>query len=68
MSALGKAVKIATSPSRRELSNYCDSIGLAGANGCPKSCLPTVSPDGRWILYAQLDQSGSDVMLVENFC
>jgi Tol biopolymer transport system component/DNA-binding winged helix-turn-helix (wHTH) protein len=26
-----------------------------------------VSPDGRWILYAQLDQSGSDVMLVENF-
>ena len=27
----------------------------------------TVSPNGRWILYAQLDQSGSDVMLVENF-
>ena len=26
-----------------------------------------VSPDGRWILYAQMDQSGSDVMLVENF-
>jgi Tol biopolymer transport system component/DNA-binding winged helix-turn-helix (wHTH) protein len=26
-----------------------------------------VSPDGRWILYAQLDQSGSDIMLVENF-
>jgi len=26
-----------------------------------------VSPDGRWLLYAQLDQSGSDVMLVENF-
>jgi Tol biopolymer transport system component len=27
----------------------------------------TVSPDGRWILYSQLDQGGSDLMLVENF-
>jgi Tol biopolymer transport system component len=27
----------------------------------------TVSPDRRWILYAQLDQGGSDLMLVENF-
>ena len=26
-----------------------------------------VSPDGRWILYAQVDQEGSDSMLVENF-
>lgn len=27
----------------------------------------TVSPDGRWVLYVQVDQSISDIMLVENF-
>jgi len=27
----------------------------------------TVSPDGRTILYAQFDEAGSDLMLVENF-
>ncbi|MSO21757.1 MAG: DUF5050 domain-containing protein [Acidobacteria bacterium] len=27
----------------------------------------TVSPDRRWILYTQNDESGSDLMLVENF-
>jgi len=27
----------------------------------------TVSPDHRWALYTQLDQLGSDLMLVENF-
>jgi hypothetical protein len=26
-----------------------------------------VSLDGRWILCAQLDQSGSDIILMENF-
>jgi Tol biopolymer transport system component len=28
---------------------------------------PTVSPDGRTILYPQDDESGSDLMLVKNF-
>jgi len=27
----------------------------------------TVSPDQRWLVYVQIDQSGSDLMLVENF-
>jgi hypothetical protein len=27
----------------------------------------SVSPDGRWLIYSQLDQSGSDIMLMENF-
>jgi hypothetical protein len=28
----------------------------------------TVSPDGRWLLYSQVDGApGSDLMLVENF-
>jgi Tol biopolymer transport system component len=27
----------------------------------------SISPDGRWLLYVQLDQSVSDLILVENF-
>ena len=27
----------------------------------------TLSPDGRWLLYTQMDRSGADIMLVENF-
>jgi Tol biopolymer transport system component len=27
----------------------------------------SVSPDGRWLLFTQVDQSGSDIMLMENF-
>jgi hypothetical protein len=27
----------------------------------------TISPDGRTLLYEQLDNVGSDLMLVENF-
>jgi Tol biopolymer transport system component len=27
----------------------------------------TISPDGRWMLYAQVDHSNRDIILVENF-
>ena len=27
----------------------------------------SVSPDGQWILYTQLDQASSDLMLMENY-
>ena len=27
----------------------------------------TVSPDGRSLLYTQVDEGGSDLMLVDNF-
>jgi dipeptidyl aminopeptidase/acylaminoacyl peptidase len=30
-------------------------------------CGLAVSPDNRWVLYTQLDQRGSDIMLMENF-
>jgi hypothetical protein len=26
----------------------------------------SVSPDGKWVLYSQLDRSGSNVMLAES--
>ena len=26
-----------------------------------------VSPDGHWLLYTQIDEGGSDLMLVDNF-
>ena len=27
----------------------------------------SVSPDGQWIIYTQLDQASSDLMLMENY-
>lgn len=28
---------------------------------------PAVSPDGRWILYSQMDREGNNIMLLQNF-
>jgi Tol biopolymer transport system component len=28
---------------------------------------PTISPNGKWLLYTQVDQSESDIILVKNF-
>jgi hypothetical protein len=33
----------------------------------PAGSAPAISPDGRWLLYAQFDQVRRDLMLVENF-
>ena len=35
--------------------------------GKPPSGGLALSPDGRWILYTQLDQAGAELRLVENF-
>jgi Tol biopolymer transport system component len=33
----------------------------------PNGTAMSVSPDGQWIIYTQLDQAGSNLVLVENF-
>ena len=50
--ASGKVMPIAT------LEKKISYFGFAGLD---------VSPDGRWLLWQQLDQEGSDIMLMDNF-
>jgi len=59
------------------MSHSCQSIQfLKFATGkvAPVITLPrghtgplSISPDERYLLYSQLDQRGSDLMLIENF-
>ena len=50
--ATGKATPLAT------LEKKISYFGFAGLD---------VSPNGRWLIWQQLDQEGSDIMLLENF-
>jgi hypothetical protein len=50
--ATGKVTLLAT------LEKRISYFGFAGLD---------VSPDGRWLIWQQLDQEGSDIMLMENF-
>ncbi len=50
--ATGKVTPLAT------LEKKISYFGFAGLD---------VSPDGRWLIWQQLDQEGSDIMLMENF-
>jgi len=50
--ATGKVTTIATLGKK---------VGYHGFSGLD------VSPDGRWLIWQQLDQEGSDIMLLENF-
>jgi Tol biopolymer transport system component len=45
----------------RPVANFEKPLSSSGLGGV------SVSPDGRWVLYTQFDQSGSELMLVENF-
>lgn len=46
--------------------NVTTRIGTFEKAPIPGDSALTLSPDGRYLLYAQVDQNGSDVILVEN--
>ena len=42
-------------------------VALRNVSSSPFNPGLALSPDGRWLLYTQMDRAGADVMLVENF-
>jgi len=57
----------ATSSSIQFFSFATRKIRSVAATAKPALYGLTISPDGRWILYTQIDQSATELMLVENF-
>ena len=64
---------VAETPARQIIKFFSFATGKTTPVFSPEKTLAgvtpgiTVSPGDRWLLYTQVDQRGSDIMLVENF-
>jgi len=64
---------VAETPARQVIEFFSFDTGKVSRVFTPEKQLVSatpglsVSPDGHWLLYTQVDQRGSDIMLLENF-